>query len=180
MLSLSNITNYKHVGDWFYIVTATILVDFVTIALAKYPGKDPYFKVNALNDWYTKFGAVAVASDVASILIGIAVARYIYTSMGLTNPLWFIPILLLFQLFHDLFFYVAVITPIPKGHNQMIDVFKAYGQENGQKILGADALLMLSSVLVASVLKSSPDHVTSATLLVSIYAITYILYTKGG
>lgn len=175
---ISNITNFKDLNDWFYLIPAVILVDFVVIVLAKYPGKNPYFKVNSLDDWYNKFGIFAVGSDVLSILIGIMFTRYIYTSMNLKNPLYFIAILLLFQLFHDLLFYLAVIKPIPEGHNQMIDVFKAYGDENGAKILGADALMMLCSVTLGSFLKSAPDHYTIATSFITLYSLCYILYTR--
>ena len=39
-----NITNYNNIGDWFYLITAAVLIDFVVIVLAKYPGKSPTFR----------------------------------------------------------------------------------------------------------------------------------------
>jgi len=172
-----DITNYKNNGDWFYLVPAVLLVDVIVIFLSKYPGMNPSFKVNSLNEWYTKFGLSAVASDVLSILIGLMVTRYIYTSMNLKNPLLFLLILVLFQLAHDIFFYTQVILKLPKGHNQMIDVFKSYADENGAKVLVADATMMISSAVLASLLKSSEGHVTIATLLITLYSMTYIIYT---
>jgi hypothetical protein len=68
----------------------------------------------------------AVTADIFSSLIGIAVARYIYTFMKLNNPLYFIFVLVAFQIFHDGFFYLAIIQHLPKGHNSMIDIFKGY------------------------------------------------------
>jgi hypothetical protein len=150
----TNITNYNQTGDWFYLVIAAIVVDFVVIVMSKYAGPRPFFKVAALNDWYTRFGALAAASDITSALI-----------VG-------------FQLFHDAFFYLAVIKPLPTGENQMIDVFKAYAAENGAMILVADALILLSTAGLGSVLKGLPVHYTVSTAFVSIYAMTYILYTK--
>ena len=174
---LTNIakTNSK---DWFYLITAVFLVDLIVIFLAKYPGRNPYFKINVLDKWYNRFGIFAIGSDVLSILIGIMFARYIYTSLGLNNSFYFIFILLAFQLFHDLFFYFAVIQPIPKGHNQMIDVFKEYGDENGAKILAADSLMMIASVLIGSLLKYLPDHFTVATGFITLYSLCYITYTR--
>lgn len=172
-----DITNYKNNGDWFYLVPAVLLVDVIVIFLSKYPGTNPSFKVNSLNEWYTKFGLTAVASDVLSILVGLMVTRYIYTSMNLKNPLLFLLILVLFQLAHDIFFYTQVILKLPKGHNQMIDVFKSYADENGAKVLVADAIMMLSSAVFASLLKSSEGHVSIATLLITLYSMTYIIYT---
>jgi hypothetical protein len=175
----SDITKFSTTGDWLYLVTAVCLVDFVVIMLAKYPGRDPFFKVGQLNEWYDRFGVFAVASDVLSILIGIFFARYIYSALGLNNPLYFVAILLAFQLAHDLFFYVAVIQQLPAGHNQMIDVFKAYGAENGAKILVSDALMMLGSVGVASYLKSLPAQYTIGVLFITLYSICYSVFTHN-
>ena len=172
------ITNYNNLNDWLYIVPAVVLVDFIVVCLAKYPGRNPYFKIQSLDKWYESFGIFAIGSDVLSILIGIMITRYIYTSFDLHNPLYFLAILLLFQLFHDMLFYMFVIQPMPKGHNTMIDVFKEYGLENGAKILGADALMMLFSVLTASLLKYLPPHYTIATLFITLYSFCYIIFTR--
>jgi hypothetical protein len=61
----------------------------------------------------------------------------------------------------------------------MIDVFKTYSQENGAKILIADALMMISSVLLASSLKSIPEHFTSLIGLLTAYSLCYIIYTRS-
>ena len=59
----------------------------------------------------------------------------------------------------------------------MIDVFKAYGQENGGKILVADALMMIATALLSVTLKSIPNHITVSTLLLTLYSLCFILYT---
>ena len=176
---ITNITNYRNTGDWFYLVPAAFLVDLVVILLAKYPGAQPFFKVGALNQWYDNFGLAAVGSDVTSALIGTMFARYIYTALELNGSFLFIVVLLLFQLAHDIFFYVAVILGLPKGHNAMIDIFKAYATENGFKILGADSLIMLSTVVTGSVLKNIHYHWTVATSLITLYSLCYVIYTKS-
>ena len=176
---ITNITNYRNTGDWFFLVPATLLVDLVVIFMAKYPGSEPSFQVGALNEWYDKFGIAAVGSDVLSILIGVMFARYIYTGLGLKGAFWFIAVLLLFQLAHDVFFYVSVILALPKGHNAMIDVFKSYAAENGFKILGADSLMMISAVGVASILKNMDYHWTVATSFVTLYSLCYVIYTRS-
>lgn len=172
------LTNSNKIDDWFYLIPAALFIDLIAIFLEKYPGKDPIFNVKNLDAWYNNFGLSAVASDVLSILIGLMVSRYIYTYLNLKNPFLFLLILVIFQLFHDLFFYTQVILRMPEGHNQMIDVFKAYGDENGAKVLVADAMLMISSAVVASLLKSSGDQVTIGTLLITLYSITYVIYTR--
>ena len=173
-----DVSNYKNEGDWLYLVTATLVVDVVMVFMTKYPGPSPMFGVKALNDWYTRFGLLAAASDILSILIGIFFARLIYAQLG--GPIWiFIASILGFQLFHDILFYVGVILPLPKGENAMIDVFKAYAAENGHKILFADAAIMLGSVGVASLLKGLRPLYTTGTLLIALYSLCYVLYTRA-
>jgi hypothetical protein len=172
------LTNSNSIKDWFYIVPAAIFIDFVVVVLTKYAGKDPYFKVDALNDWYDKFGIFAIISDVTSALIGIGASRYIYTALKLKTPLYLFVILFLFQLFHDLFFYQAIILPIPEGENKMIDVFKAYAKENGAKILVADYMILASTLIVAYYLSSIQSHYVVAGLIVTLYSFCYIMFTK--
>jgi hypothetical protein len=175
---ISNITNYKNVGDWFFLFTAVLVVDFIVIVFAKYDYNSKSFNKKSLNKWYDDFGIFALISDILSILIGICVARYIYTCMNLSNPLYFILILVGFQLLHDTLFYLLVIKQVDKGHNRMIDVFKTYANENGLRILFADALMMVSSVVLGSLLKSNPAHITTSIGFVTTYILCYIIYTN--
>jgi hypothetical protein len=175
---ITNIADYKNNRDWFFIVVAAFVVDFVVIVMTRYAGQKPYFNVTALNQWYNKFGVLAVGSDVLSALIGVMGARYIYTLAGLNGAHYFLLALVAFQLAHDVFFYEAVIKPMRKGENQMIDVFKNYAKENGAKILVADALIVLATAAGGSLLKALPEHYTVATGLVTLYSLCYILYTR--
>jgi hypothetical protein len=174
----ADITNYNNTGDWFYLTTGATVVDLAVIFMTKYPGPKPVFGVKALNDWYTRFGALAAASDILSALIGIFFARLIYAQLG--GPVWvFVAAILGFQLFHDLLFYVGVILPLPKGENEMIDVFKAYAAENGYAILFADAAILLASAGTGSALKALPEQYTTGTLLIALYSLCYVLYTRS-
>jgi len=178
---MKTITNSNEVIDILYIFVAALIVDFLTVLITKYPGPGPYFTVKALDDWYTKFGLAAVAADVLSVMIGVIGARYIFTSLGF-NPnsiLLFVAALLIFQLCHDAFFFLAVITPMKRGENKMIDVFKDYATENGGKILAADAMLVLGTAAGATLLKNLPLHVTASVGLVTAYALCFVTYTKA-
>jgi len=178
---MKSITNSNDVGDILYIFVAALVVDFLTVLITKYPGPAPYFTVKALDDWYTKFGLAAVAADVLSVMIGVVGARYIFTSLGF-NPnsiLLFVAVLLIFQLCHDAFFFLAVITPMKRGENTMIDVFKNYATENGAKILAADAMLVLGTAAGATLLKNLPFHWTASVGLVTAYALCFVTYTRA-
>jgi hypothetical protein len=176
----ADVTNYKNNDDWLYLLTAVVLVDIIAIIGTKYAKPtSSTFGVKALNDWYTQFGILAVAADVLSILIGIFFARFIYGWIGIRSIYLFLAVLVGFQLFHDIIFYLFVVLPLPKGENAMIDVFKAYGQENGTQILFVDALMMLGSVGIASFLKGLSEHYTTGTLLVALYSVCYFMYTRS-
>ena len=177
---MKTITDFNSVGDIIYIFVAALVVDFLTVLITKYPGPSPFFTVKALDDWYTKFGLTAVAADVLSVMIGVVAARYIFTAFGFSpsSILLFVAVLLIFQLCHDAFFFLAVIQPLPRGENTMINVFKDYATENGGKILIADALLVLGTAAGATLLKNLPFHVTGFVGLVTAYALCFVTYTR--
>jgi hypothetical protein len=61
----------------------------------------------------------------------------------------------------------------------MMDTFKRYSEDLGLQILGADALMMIGSAIVAMLFKYVPLHVfVSISTLVS-YILPYILYTRN-
>ena len=177
---MKTITDFNSVGDIIYIFVAVMFVDFVALCLTKYPGAKPIFGIKALDQWYTRFGMTAVAADLLSIMIGIVAARYIFTYARFepSNMFMFVAIILLFQLCHDAFFFLAVIQPLARGDNAMIDVFKDYAIENGGKIMVADAVLLLGTVAGATLLKNLPFHVTGFVGLVTAYALCFVTYTR--
>jgi hypothetical protein len=90
---------------------------------------------------------------------------------------YFIGLAVLIQLVHDLAFAFGIVAKIPKGHNSMIDVFKAY-VEAGPKILLVDAGMIASTIGLAAALKNQDFHYTGSLTLVTLYALSYILFTN--
>lgn len=176
---LADISDYTNNSDYWYILIAILVVDIVVLFLARYL---PDIFGKNLNIWYDRFDILAVISDVFIIAIGFAITRYLYTTFFAPtmpwSPFYFITLLVLVQLVHDILFYIGPILNIPKGHNEMMDVFRAYS-EGGAKILFGDAGLMISSALVAMVLKEQPEHITASVGLLAVYTMPYILYTKN-
>ena len=102
---LGDITNPEDAKDWWYILVAILIVDIVVIFLAKYL---PDILGISINQWYERFGLNAVISDVFIIALGFFMARYAYTyfmpaSYGF-NLWYFLAILVLVQLIHEIFF----------------------------------------------------------------------------
>lgn len=176
---LSDISNFNEVSDCWFILLGILIVDVVIILLARH---FPNLLGKNLNIWYDRFGLNAVLADVLIIAIGFAIARYVYTgyiapNLG-WNPLWFVGLLVLVQLIHDLLFYVGAILPFPRGLNAMMDVFQDYSKAGG-KILAGDAFMMVASAILAMNLKAAPAHVAASVGLLTAYVIPYSLYTKA-
>jgi hypothetical protein len=173
-----DVSNYKNVGDWFYLFPAVIVVDLIGVIMTKYPSFAPKQFPPEMDEWYTKFGIVALASDILIILLGIFIARYLYAYIGLRSIWVFIGCLLAVQFVHDILFYLVVIQGVPKGENEVIDLFKSYAKAGGANILVADAMMIVGSVGIASLLKARPADATIFTLFASIYTLTYLIYTR--
>jgi hypothetical protein len=178
-IELPNISNYTAESDLFYIFFAILTVDVVVLFLAR------YFKIGGkyLNEWYDKYHILAVISDVMIIFIGFIIARYLYTIFFFDkfgwNVVYFLILLVIIQVLHDILFYVGVIQNMPKGENDMIDTFKLYAEDLGAQIIGGDALLMLMSGLVAMLYKYAPFHITSSIIALIAYMLPYAIYTRN-
>ena len=151
------------------ILSAVVVVDFATVVLSK------FFNLGkSLDKWYAKFGMTAVLSDCLIIVLGIQLARLLAPAAG-----WYQLMLmaLAIQIFHDIWFYFAVVVPVPRGHNEMIDLFKEYADENSWKIVVADSLMVLSTVGLAQVLSKLDEQLVVFTGLLATYGLSYIIYT---
>jgi hypothetical protein len=175
---LGNISKFSEGWDVPLLFFSILLVDVIALFGARYLG----IGGKSLNKWYDAFGLSAVLADVLIILIGFFIARFIYSTWLESrfgwNPIYFVLLLVVVQLIHDIIFYFAVIKPIPKGHNEMMDVFKEYSQEVGATILSGDAALMIFSAIVAMIMKPQSVGVQSSVFGLTAYALPYILYTE--
>lgn len=149
------------------IAAAVVWVDFVTIALHKLLGFG-----KSLDKWYAQFGILAVISDCLIIVLGILLAKMFLPQY----PLVYTAVAI--QIVHDLLFYQFVVLPTPRGHNQIIDMFKEYATENSWKIVAYDSLMVASTVLLAQQFASMKKTSVSFLGLLGAYALTYIIYTK--
>jgi len=178
-IELPDISNFRDVSDMMYIFFGILTIDVIVLFLAR------YYKVGGkyLNVWYDQFNVLAVLADVMIIFIGFIIARYIYTVLFFEkfewSPIYFMILLVVVQLLHDIIFYYGVIRNIPKGHNEMMDVFINYAEDLGGIILGADAMLMVTSALVAMLYKYVPLHAFVSISSIFVYALPYILFTRN-
>ena len=165
------------VSSYTLILIGTICIELIVLFLIRLNAD--YFG-QPINDWYNEFSLNAVIADVLSMLLGLLVSQGIYRLLGLPwNLGLFIGIVVAFQLVHDLFFHFFVVTPIPEGHNAMIDLFKRYNEYGSYKILLVDSLMMTGSTILASFLATQPIAVSLFTGTFAVYSIPYILSTRN-
>jgi hypothetical protein len=154
-----------------HITSAVVWIDFLVILISRF-----YPMTNALNTWYKQFQAVAVINDCLVIILGILLAQFLYPNASVTM-LALVSVAI--QIIHDTLFYLGVIIPIPQGHNVMMDLFKKYASEGGYKILIADSLMISGTVFLGDYLTEFNDKIVTFVGLLGVYALTYIIYTKG-
>ena len=164
------------VSDVVRLFFATLSLDTVVLFLTRYLNVGGA----SLNKWYDNFGLVAVLSDVSIIVIGFLIANIVYPLIFTQYSLaLFLGLVVLVQAIHDILFYYFVILPIPQGENKLINVFKEYATENGAKIILGDAGLMLGSAAFMELYKYLSPVNSAGLAIVTIYCLTYILYTRS-
>ena len=170
---MQNVSNFNDVNDYLYILNGVIITDLVIIALClggAIPSK-------VLRQWYKDYTLSAVIADVLIIVIGIIIARFLYSIIFSKYSLFkFLLLVVLIQITHDLLFYYFV-TSVPRGWSRILDTFKNYGKESGFKAILSDSLMMISSVLIACYLKSLSLNTNIIILISVIYLIPYLIFS---
>ena len=167
-----NISNFYNVNDYLYILNAAIIVDLIVIYLLHIN----YIKSISLKKWYRLFGLSAFIADVFSIMIGIILARLFYKMIFKHfHLILFIIIAVIIQLLHDLSFY-QLFSSVKKGTNQMLDVFKEYAKEMSFKILIADAEMIISTCIIASLLANVSININIFLFIILFYISQYFIY----
>jgi uncharacterized protein YacL len=150
------------------LATAALVVEFWVIYVFKHLGTGKTIK-----KWYDKFGALAVVSDVTSVMIGIMIANFFVPgAKGVTLALYSVVV----QVIHDVLYYLLLVLQIPKGTNSVIDLMKEYGKELSWGPIVADAGIMVSTVGVYTFLEDRSSQTMLFVALLSLYAITYVVY----
>jgi hypothetical protein len=173
MFLFKNIGNFNDVGDYLPIVNAVINTDLLVIFLLYHR----FFKSSSLKKWYKNYQLSAVIADVLIIVIGIIIARYIYTYFLRISSfsIWkFIGIALLVQITHDILFYLFFNTT-PIGYSQILDFFKGYAKEMGGYAIFGDSCMMIFACLLSSYFASMSLNTNIIILIFSVYLVPYMI-----
>jgi hypothetical protein len=168
-----DISNFNNTSDYLSMLNGTLITElivFIYIILNNKRSKN-------VKLWYNKFSISAVICDILSVFIGFIIVRYLYTQIfNSFNIIYFILLGIGFQLTHDILFYYFF-KNIEYGKNSMLDVFKDYAKEMGIKILFYDSILVISTVLFASLFAYKNTNINIIVLVVLLYLLPYF-YTN--
>ena len=157
--------------NYISLLNAAFITDLLVISLVLFG----YIKSNTLNLWYRKFGLAAFLSDTLILVIGYLIAQFIYPFIFKKyNLLYFLGLIVLVQLTHDILF--GVIVNQYKGKSDILNVFKNYIKEVGPIILAADAAMVLSTALLQKVLEPYKEA-NIVLLIVLTYLAPYFIYS---
>lgn len=169
----TDIRDIRDIRSWLPIVAAACLVDTAGLFVWRYTAETD----GPVNTWYDQFGLTAYVADITSMVIGIMLTQFVVTWIGGSwNPFLFCAVAVLIQLIHDVVFGNVIVPAIPTGHNAVMDLMKRYATMSGAGyVLLVDAIYMILTALIAMSLTTKQAW---PILAVTLYATTYILYTK--
>ena len=175
-LSLSDISDFKEIKDIGTISVAGIFTTLLVLLSTRIGG----FGGVPMNTFFDMFGIEGIISMVMLVVILFQITRYFYTIFyekgGKTwSPFVFICFLLGVHLVHDLVFYFGVLTQLPKGKNDMIDIVRAIAASNGAYTVAVHSALLILTALVAMILQDVSDLAKIVLFGVILYIIPYVL-----
>jgi len=173
MSIFQDISQFSNTSTYLPILNGAILTDIIVIFMVI----QGYIKSPALHEWYNEYGLSGVLADVLSITIGILLTRFFYpVFFGTFHMGLFLFLAVIIQCIHDLVF-AQIFYGIPKGRSRILDTFKKYANESGALILIADALMIISASIFASLFVSVGQNLNIVLFIVLLYLVPYFIYS---
>ena len=175
-LKLADIGNYENMNDFSTIGLSGLFTSLLMILSARVGG----FGGLPLNTFFDMFGIEGVITIVTFIIVLFQITRYLYTAFyeksGKTwSPFVFICFLLGAHLIHDLVFYYGIVSQLPKGKNDMIDILRALAANHKVYTLVAHSAILVATALIAMILHEVSDLAKLVVFIVMLYITPYAL-----
>jgi uncharacterized protein YacL len=172
----ANISNFSQVKDYLPILNGSILADILIIGALFYTN---LFKSQQLERWYVKYGLSAVIADVLILVIGIIIARALYSLIfgSESNIIKFVILVVTIQIIHDVLFYF-LFKSVPIGKNKMLDLFKDYAKEVKLGAIIGDSVMIILATLAGSYFAGFSLNTNIILLILLTYVLPYVLHTK--
>jgi len=176
--NLKPVANYNNNFEYLPLLTsnlyADLLIIFITFSGLLGTGKS----WNILSNWYKKYRLSAMIADILIGVLYLMAARYVMHAYKLKLDLFQFGILAVaIQLFFDFAFYL-LFSAIPRGKNDMLDMFKSWAKYAQLDALWGDSILVLVGVIVSSFLNQQSFNANMFYLIFGAYITPYIIYMK--
>ena len=176
--NLKPLTNYKDDNEYLPILTSNIYADLliILITFSGILGSGKSWQV--LTRWYKKYRLSAMIADILIGVIYLLIARYIAYKQKLNLTLFQFGVLsVLVQIFFDFLFYIFF-SLVPKGSNNMLDLFKDWSKFAKADALWGDSILVLVGVVLSAYLNQQTLNTNLFVLILGMYLVPYIIYMK--
>ena len=176
--NLKPLTNYNDKNDYLPILTSNLYADLliILITFTGILGTGKSWKV--LTNWYKKYRLSAMLADILIGVIYLLIARYVvYIFKWKVDLFQFGVIAVLIQILFDFLFYLFF-QMVPKGSNNMLDLFKDWAKFAKADALWGDSILVLVGVILSSFLKEKSFNMNMFLLIIGGYLTPYIIYMK--
>lgn len=176
--NLKPLINYNDKNDYLPIFTSNLYADLliIFITFTGILGTSKSWKV--LGNWYKKYRLSAMLADILIGVIYLLIARYVvYVLKWKVDLFQFGVIAVLIQILFDFLFYLFF-KMIPKGSNNMLDLFKDWAKFAKADALWGDSILVLVGVVLSSFLKEKSFNMNMFLLIIGGYLTPYIIYMK--
>ena len=176
--NLKPLINYKDYNEYLPILTSNIYADLliILITFSGILGSGKSWQV--LTRWYKKYRLSAMIADILIGVIYLLIARYIAYKQKLNLTLFQFGVLsVLVQIFFDFLFYIFF-SLVPKGSNNMLDLFKDWSKFAKADALWGDSILVLVGVVLSAYLNKQTLNTNLFVLILGMYLVPYIIYMK--
>ena len=178
--NIQPLTNMKNKFEYIPIITSNIFADLIIIYLSftYLLGSKNSKSWIILENWYKKYRLSAMIADILIGVLYLIIARYIAFISKIKFDLFTFSILAVcVQLVFDFLFYL-LFTIIPKGENNMLDLFKEWAKYAKLDALWGDSILVIIGVIISALLNNLSFDQNIFILILSIYLIPYFIYMK--
>ena len=166
-----DISNFTNVNDFLPILNGCINADLIVLILVFHN----FINSTYLKKWYKTFNLSAVIADILILMIGIIIARFLYTFIFTKwNIIYFILLAVCIQITHDLLFYLFF-KNVPNNYSYILNFFKKYANETGYYAIMGDSFMMIVACLLSSYFAGLSLNQNIITLIISIYFIPFLI-----
>jgi hypothetical protein len=177
---LGDIGSYLQTENVWPILFATVICMDAVIGLSRFAGLGGY-SLNAFFDLFGLEGVILILSHTTMLLL---ITQWAYTTFYMVgerrwSPFVFVCFALLLQTLHDLFWNFVLLSNVPNGKNEMIDIAKKYAQENGSRAFIGHNVLLIFVCVIAMFLKETSQLFTVIVVAIGVGLLPLMLSSVG-